>query len=288
MSIAEHNTTATRLDVANDAEYFARPELSRSQAEDFHRDPWLYFQRHVERALPSESSPSMDFGTAVHELALYGEFRTVRPVPPEIANLTGKGSRTALNEWKADNPADCYLKPDDGARVERCVAAMRDHQTAARLLFAGDGESEIAVGGTCPATARELRAKFDRIIETPDRVVIADIKTSTTVAPAKFAWKCHDFGYARQAAWYSELAQQLTGKPATFYIIAVETGTLPRVEVYEIDPDNMIVARDELFGPNGILDRLDYAHRNDDWRPADYGEPKLLTLPTPQAYTVEQ
>lgn len=281
-------TTAQRVNITTDAEYFALPETNRSQVEDFRNDPWLYYKRHVVREHSFPSTASMDFGTAVHELALYGEFRTVRPVDPAIANLTGKGSRTALNEWKEANPADVYLKPDDGVRVKACVDAMREHPTAARLLFAGDGESELPVVGRCPATSRGIKAKFDRLIETDGRTVIADIKTTTDASPAKFAWKCHDFGYHRQAAWYSELAKQLTGCPVTFYIVAVETGAIPRVEVYEIDSDNLAAADEELFGHDGVMERLERAHSSGTWRADDYGTPKLLTLPTPQAYTVDQ
>lgn len=278
---------AHRLTVASDAEYHARGEVSRTQIEDYIRDPYMFFQRHVLKAGEFKATPSMVLGTAIHERVLLGDFQTVRPIDPEVAALTGKGSRTALAEWKDANPADAYLSQDDAMTVERVCLSIQEHPAAHRLLTHPAGENEIPVAGFCPATSQAIRCKFDRIIEQEDRVVVVDLKTTTDASPRKFAWKCYDFGYHRQAAWYSELATQLTGKPATFYIIAVETNSFARCEVYELSEGDIQSAYGELFANGGAMRRLYESRRADYWRPAHYGRVHTLTLPTPQAYEID-
>ena len=246
--------------------------------EDFRRDPYYFFCKHIEQSVEDKTTDAMAFGTAVHELALLGRYDSVRPIPDEIANLSGTGSRTAKDNWQRENPADVYLKPSDGEQVERCIAAIKSHDAANRLIF-GEGESEVPVYGVCPCTGLTIRAKFDRLIESDDAVVIADIKTTTDVSPQKFAYKIRDYGYDRQAAWYSRIAEQLTGKRAVWYFVAVETSQVPRVEVYQLDDIDIEDADRDLFDPGGLMDRLAAAKSSGVWRAEDYGRPKSLELP---------
>lgn len=279
---------AERYDAGTNEEYHAGEGVSRSMLEDYRKDPYLYFKKHHSgERVKSSTTPSMILGTAVHELALLGDYESVRPVPAEIANLTGKGSRTALNEWKDENPAEHYISANDDLAIRRIITEINHHEAARKLIF-GLGESEVPIRGVDRSTGILLRCKLDRMTLTNDTVVISDIKTTTDASPKAFANTIARYGYHRQAAFYSQLSERLTGKPAEFYFVAVETGVVPRVEVYQIEEDALLAGERELFDADtGLLPRLAESLATNNWRPSHYGKVLSIGLPRWTQYDEE-
>ena len=70
------------------------------------------------------------------------------------------------------------------------------------------------------------------------------------MTPDKFRWAAKDFGYARRAAWYMDLATAATGELVDRYVFvpvskdgpAAEGAPHP-IEVYELEPDWIAGAR---------------------------------------------
>lgn len=279
--------TAERYECKSNADYHQSEGVSRSQVEDFVQDPWLFYVKHVERSFFSTATDSMVFGTALHERVLLDQYETVAFIPDEIEQLSGKGSVLAKRKWKEENPAEHYLKPNDSILLDKCVEAIKSHEAARRLLFDSEGENEVAVRGRCPITGLMIRAKFDRVIEMENRLVVVDLKKASDASPGSFAYSVRKYGYDRQQAFYTRIAEQWLGKPVTFYFVAVQPGLVPMVEVYEIDEDEIDDADYEIFASGGYMERLGECFETGNWRAPGYGEPKRLLLPRRNSYQLE-
>ena len=102
-------------------------------------------------------------------------------------------------------------------------ASVMRNETAAKLINTS-GETEVSFFWKDKETDVKCKARLDKII--PDykgKSVIVDVKTTTDASPAAFEKAMVNYGYHRQAAWYSHaVANNDRKSPALYIIIACE------------------------------------------------------------------
>jgi len=223
------------------AEYFARPEISRSELVSLldcpARFPWS-------RAHPIDPTAAMVLGTRVHELVLEG----IEPLDGAIIVkaswcLTAKGepakSPKATKTWKTAaetaeaSGVDIYLDTEAKPIIEevRLIAA----EVNKHLGHIVDGcETEVAVFATHAETGVRVKARLDALADN----YVADLKTTKAADAESFARSIGNYRYDIQAAFYGDLAGSLAGTEHLPFVFAcVETSEPYLTAVWDLDED---------------------------------------------------
>jgi PDDEXK-like domain of unknown function (DUF3799) len=191
-------------------EYHAADALGSGGARAILRSPAHY---RLMRDTPNEPTPALQFGSAVHVGVLEPETYAERvKLGPNV------GTRTkAWAEYCAANPGFICLTPDDHARAGSCIAAVRAHPAASRLL---DGaERELSVFWHDGQYGVPCKARFD----IRNFGGLADLKTTADASREAFARSCAEWLYHVQAWHYWSGAEHaLNASPEFFAFVVVE------------------------------------------------------------------
>lgn len=236
----------------SDAEYFALPHVNRSVI----YDAWKRSPAHSRVGI--QSTPAMDFGTAVHRLMLQPEeFQKSYGVLKD--DWVSKSARPkTTKKWKeaeAKTPGVTLITPKEYEEYNACLQSGYEHPRASNLLSDSSAEREVTTTWTDDYTGLDLKAKYDLISEVHGW--IADIKTTRDASPGSFSKSAANFGYVFQAAFY---LQQVPSYD--YYIIAIETAPPYLTAVYQFNPDDM------QHGQRQVAEALEqYAHcvNENDW-----------------------
>jgi hypothetical protein len=215
---------------------------------------------------PLESSASQVVGNAIHCMLLEPEKFEARYV---LFDGTRRGK--AWDEWQEKHPGAVSLKPDELARVTNCVAAIRRHRVANRLVSACRAEEVLTWRD--PETGLACKGKLDGISPT----YVADLKSARDVRPMKFERASAEYLYHGQVAWYHDgatLAGKIDGKVPP-YIIAAQSDEPYDVAVFQLDGETLDVGRG-LY--RSLLRRLVQCIEADFW-PGVAPDLETLTLP---------
>lgn len=244
-----------------EADYFANPRLSQSQAKTLLANPARY---QWELTAPREDKPHFDIGHAAHTLIL----GTGAPIATiDVDARRGKAWTDAADEARADGCVPLTRKESEAVHAMR--DAVYDHAGARALLELG-GESEKTVLWDDEGVA--CRGRVDRLAPG----LILDVKTAADASPDGFAKSAANYGYDMQHAAYTRAVQAATGDATPFVFLVVEKAPPHYVALYVLPPE----ATDR--GERRWLDALDLYRRcteTDTW-PA-YGD-EVNVLPWPR------
>lgn len=198
--------------------YHGTKALSKSGLDQFRRSP-AHFRAWQDGITKDESSPALEFGTAVHMAILEPDLfaATYTAFAGDRRNKDGKAAyeaviasgKTPLNQEQWDN-------------ITGAAAAVHAHPSAAPLL-AGI-QTEVSYFDTWDNV--KVKARIDGL----GKDYIIDVKTTQDASPVAFGKSCAQFRYHVQAAWY----QRITGIDR-FVFIAVEKEAPYGVACYELD-----------------------------------------------------
>ena len=236
------------------AEQYHRVEaMSASGAKKMLRSPQHY---KLMRDTPSEPTDAMQFGTAVHAGVLEPDtFAQVvicepsdAPRRPTSAQLRAKKPSPetidAIAFWQEFNRASIgkiVLSAEDHARALNCIAAVRAHPAAQKLL---DGAAiETSVFWRDGRYGVPCKSRRDIV----SHGGISDLKTCADASPEAFARSIATFLYHCQAAAYFSGHEHVCNEtPRFFCLIAVESDPPHGVAVYSL-PSNAILAGAHLW-----------------------------------------
>ena len=199
--------------------------------------------------VPSEDTPSLIIGRAVHKAVLEGQdaFNAEFAIGPEVDKRTKAGKE----EWaafEAENQSKVILKKEDSDKV-LCVAnAVFRHPWASKLL--ADGVAEQTIIFQDFDSGLLCKARPDCLPDEGKRTMV-DLKTTRGAGGKAFTRSIIDYGYARQAAFYLDGMNAIRKGTLKntffdlFVFIAVETETPYRVEVYALSSDFIEYGRAE-------------------------------------------
>lgn len=205
--------------------------------------------RHRLDAVPDAPGPAQCKGTAFHTLLLephqWGERIALGPVNPKTGESYGRGTK-AWAEYEAANPGTTFISRAELADVHAMVTAASENETV-RTLRAASPLVEASAVWTDAEFGAVCKGRFDCLIERPDRVIVADFKSTLDASPDKFGRDADKFGYVFQMAFYERACKVLfPGKTFVPYLIACESEDPYCVATYPIDEDTLAVGRSEV------------------------------------------
>lgn len=152
-----------------------------------------------ERRHPSPPTEAMEFGSAVHSIAL-GNGAEV--VPVDAKSWQGKAAQAERLEIRASGRIPVLDAQFQAAH--EMAAALRRHPLAARLLDPARGKAERSLFWRDEKTGVMLRARPDWLPEPVEgeRLLVPDIKTTGEIDPDSIAKSMATYGYPMQADFY--------------------------------------------------------------------------------------
>lgn len=181
------------------------------------------------------TSDAFDFGTAAHTMLLGSG--------PEIAVIEADSYRTKAAQAQRDAEREEGKVPmlsPDYMRALDLVDAVLAHPVAG-AIFRADGKAEQSLYWVDDETGVTCRGRIDWLHPR----AIVDFKTSANASPAKFSRALVDYGYALQAAWYSDGYEAVTGERLPFIHVVVEKEPPHLVAVYQLDDEALAYGREQ-------------------------------------------
>lgn len=244
-------------------------EMEYNQAEGIRRsDLWRMndspekFRYFLEN--PIEQTPAMAFGSACHKLVLEpdGFFDEFALAP--IADKRTKDGKAIWEAFMAENAGKTLVKPEDMEDMNGMEAAILLCPLAKELIR-GEGQTEVPVFWTDPETGEKCKAKCDRVLKDKDgKFYISDYKTTQSAQTDKFNKSILMFGYAFQAAMYSEglqIALGLDYRPE-FIFVAQEKKAPYSVNVVKVSPEVMEYGAKQY---HTLLNKMHVCKELDEW-----------------------
>jgi hypothetical protein len=156
------------------------------------------------------------------------------------------GQREDREVFEAANPGKTYISRLELEDVQAMATAARENATV-QMLRSAKPLVEASAVWTDPEFGAVCKGRFDCLIERPDRIIVADFKTTGDASPDAFGRDAAKFGYVFQMAFYRRACSVLfPGKAFDAYIVAVESEDPYAVAVYSIDDDTLAVGMSEV------------------------------------------
>lgn len=218
------------------AEVYHRIEaLSSGGGKKLRRSPMHYKDA---RDTPDKRTPAKDFGTAVHSGVLeLPSFADVVVDHPEINKRTklGKAEYAAFVE---EHDGKIVLSPKDYKRVLACMAAVRKHPGAMKLL--AHAITELSLFWVDAEYGNPCKARFDII----NLGGAGDLKTTTDASEVEFAKDIANWEYNSQAAHYISGAEHALDETPRFYaFIVVESEPPHAVATYYLGAPSILAGQ---------------------------------------------
>lgn len=235
-------------------QYHAIEAMSASGAKKMLRSPQHY---RLMRDTPNEPTAAMQFGTAVHAGVLEPDtFADNVVCAPEVNKRTKDGK--AEWEYFCDlHRGKTILSPEDFARSQACVAAVRAHPSASALLHGA--KMEMSLLWEDGKYKVPCKARFDAW----NHDLVIDLKTTQNAAPDEFPRQAASLLYHVQSAGYFSGAEHVLDlTPQGFVFVCVESEPPHGVACYQM-PINAILAGGALW--NTALERYAEALVSGQW-----------------------
>lgn len=195
----------------------------------------------VERDKPSQPSPAMIFGTAVHAGVLEPDTFATRVRKMPSLNLKRPRDREIAAEYYAEaaQAGAVVLSEPDYRRCLNTWHAIRKHPAAARLLRGAIVERSLFWEDARYKVP--CKARWD-VFNTEHGAIIGDIKTTRDASPEAFGRDAANLFYHAQAGHYTSGGQHLLPDLAidAFVFIAAENEEPHAVACYRVDSAAMM------------------------------------------------
>lgn len=198
------------------------PGLSSSGAKTLLRSPRQY---RWERDNPQPRKASFEVGSAFHSMVL-GVGDTYKPLDFSRATKDGKAQEAEIIE----SGAIPLPRKDFDVAVNMADAVM-SHPVASRVL--ANGKAEQAIIWNDETTDVTCRGFIDWLAPR----AIVDLKSTVNASLSDFSKALVNFGYAIQAAFYTDGYAALTGDELPFVMVACEKAAPHLVTVCQLDQE---------------------------------------------------
>lgn len=237
-------------------DYHAVDALSSSGIKVLLRSPAHFV---TNRAQPSEPTPSMQFGSAVHMGVLEPEQFERRVIEaPKFDRRTTAG-KAGYVEWQAQTVGKLSFDPETFEHINRCIDAIRSHDGAMRLID-GVGMAELSLMWTDAQYEVPCKARLDYL--RPDLGVV-DLKTAEDASPDAFGRAVATYSYHVQQAWYQIGCEHaLDASPRFFAFVAAEKSPPYGVACYTLPIEAVLAG---INACNLALSRYADCLRRDRW-----------------------
>lgn len=180
-----------------------------------------------------------DFGSAAHSMVLGSG--------AEIVIIDADSYRTKDAQEARDSAWGDGKVPMLTAEYEDALAveiAVRHHPVTGPLFAKDTGAAEQSMFWVDEATGVWCRGRADWVKPAPTggRLILADLKTTTSADEESIAKTIANFGYHQQADWYLRGAQALLHADPAFVLVFVEKTPPHQVHVVQLDAYTLQIA----------------------------------------------
>jgi len=270
--------------------YHRSPGVSNSMLSALKRSPMHCWALHLNPDRPErEETASMFTGTLAHCSVLEADAMAARyVVVPDDAPR-----RPTAAQWKAKSPsieskaAMAWWSHFNEHTTGRLIVTAEQYDTTRRQLAAvlavpelanalASGMAEASLFWVDERTGLQCRCRPDWIHRLPDgRVIVVDLKTTADADPQAFGKSVWNYGYHRQAAYYTA-GLQACGIEVAAFIFAAVTSAYPFIAVpYLLDDEATRRGADEV---RDLLDLYQQCSATNTW-PAYGSGVQVLSLP---------
>lgn len=211
-----------------EAEYHARPEVSKHDLDLIRRAPLLYRYR---KDNPEEPDDEMNFGSLVHLAILQPHLleSSVAFLPEGAPRRPSQKQRDAKkqssetlesiafwDDWKEKTAGKQIVTHETFERVKGIQESIMRNPATAQFL---EQDTQREVSLFWEMNGVNCRARLDMLA---DGAVI-DIKTTGDASPSGFARDIARYGYHQQGAYYLDASESVGRKAKKFVFLTVET-----------------------------------------------------------------
>lgn len=216
--------------VLTNEEYHAHEAVGSTSLKNILRSPAHYL---YELENPSEPTPAMALGTAIHEAVLEPNlFKANTVVMPKFE---GTGSRAAKDAWLLENHGKRIVKQDDYDNIAGVIRALSEHKTARALLTGGAAEESYF--WTDPDTGLPCKCRPDFLRQGH---IIVDVKSTVDASERFFSKRVADLSYHLSAAHYlAGVSIVENQKFDEFVLLAVESSAPHGIGCYLLDQTSL-------------------------------------------------
>jgi len=202
------------------ADYFARPEVSRSDLVKCLTDPARFMAWKTEH----RATKAMDLGTLVHELVLTPETAHERICVLDYPDWRTKDAKADRDAARAEDLIPVLREPT--GINEMSMAKADDIAAVCRRAFGGlldGGDKEVVIVATHIRTGLRVKARLD-LVGRRGSLGVTDLKTARDASREGMAKAVGQYRLDIQAAIYSDLTAAAMDLPVLpFCFACVET-----------------------------------------------------------------
>jgi hypothetical protein len=258
----------------NEDVYHNRPELSKSQLDQFLVSPLNYWYNNLsENSTGFEETKSMRIGSMVHKMVLEGSeaFDKAYASPPKdgvkkptAAQLSAKKpSEKTLEqiklweEYEKSTEGKLSPRPDELATAMKCASAVSSHKLASDIISSIEAPEVTIV---YDAFGQPMRSRLDGITKGG---AVVDLKTTQDASPQEFKRSFYKYNYGLQKYVYSLAYYKAYNQwPKEFYFVVEETKPPFHTAVYTI-PDSSDEYWKKVFEDS--IRKFIWCRTNDTW-----------------------
>ena len=235
----------------------ANKNISNSKMGDFLRDPYYFYEKHIEGSLEKSVTPSMMIGSGVDCILTESwedfdkKFQVATPkedLPEGVSRITKGQYETITKIALSVEKLDAYKDIKDF-----------DSQEILHVEFPDFG----IWNGICGIP--------DWIHIDGHKCIIVDLKTSKTIDERKFHFHALEYGYYRQQAFYNMMVTLLHPEVTEFEnrLIVVENNGLHRSAVFTMDQEYLEDCSEDIASTiQSIVETKVYKPQNLTWSDA--------------------
>lgn len=225
------------------ADYHAIEALGASGLKKLARSPRHYFGTTLDpQRPPADETAAMTAGTLAHCAVLEPDQMEARYVvrPPGTDLRTKEGKA-----WAASvDPSLTIITRDQNDTAWRQARAIRALPEVAALL--SEGHAEVSAFWVDEQTGELCKCRPDWVSPAGEGVILLDVKTCQDASPAGFPRTIANFGYHRQAAWYSRGFEKASGLEVLGFVFACVEADYPHAAAaYMLDDASLDKADEE-------------------------------------------
>ena len=207
--------------------YREHPALSRSSLWKIEDSPEKF---KWEELNPSEPTEALLFGQAFHKIVLEPEtFTEDFAVEPTIDKRTKDGKEQYAN-WLADIGTKTVISQKIYTTCVEMAQAINNSKLAKALL---EGEHEKCYFWEDDLTGVECKCRLDCLREIKGKLLVVDLKTTTSSNTDKWIRDSIKYGYDVQVAMYSEGIKANYGVKPEFVFVTIEKDAPYAINIFK-------------------------------------------------------
>ncbi|MBQ6232119.1 MAG: PD-(D/E)XK nuclease-like domain-containing protein [Clostridia bacterium] len=237
-----------------EAEYRAAHGINKSTLWEIRKSP-----AHYQYALnnPSEDTPSLRLGRAVHAAILTPEIFKASYVEAPDVDVRTKGGKELYKNWLRDQDEDAViLSRSEMQQIRGMLHAFRMDKTAKSLI--SNTSREEALFWMDKETGLPCKCRVDAF----SAAAVIDLKTTTDCSTRAFQRDAISYGYHVQAAHYLDGIEAVTGNRPDWYFIAIEKKPPYAVHVFKASEQFLELG---AYTRWQLMDKLKHCIDTDDW-----------------------